>query len=155
MFKCKSLGMSAKRRLYEGVAIPTALYGAETWNMGAAERKRLNVMEMRSLRSMCGVTRMDRVRNEEVRRRTGVVKVLAERAEQGVLQWFGHVERMEEERLVKKITRSNVRGVRPRGRPRMRWMDSVKRALGARGMSVEQGRIAVHDRNEWRAVVNA
>ncbi len=98
---------------------------------------------------------MDRVRNEEVRRRTGVVKELAERAEQRVLRWFGHVERMEEERLVKKITRSEVRGVSPRGRPRMGWMDSVKRALGARRMSVEQGRMLVRDRNEWRAVVNA
>ncbi len=65
------------------------------------------------------------------------------------------MERMEEGHLVKKITRSDVRGVRPRGRPRMGWMDSVKRALGARGMSVEQGRVLVHDRNEWRAVVNA
>ncbi len=106
VLKCKSLGMSAKRRLYEGVVLPTVLYGAETWNMGAAERKRLNVMEMRGLRSMCGVTRMDRMRNEEVRRRTGFVKELAERAEQGMLRWFGHVERMEEERLVKKVTRS-------------------------------------------------
>ncbi len=48
---------------------------------------------------------------------------------------------MEEERLVKKVTRSNVRGVKPRGRPRMGWLDSVKRALGARGMSVDQGRV--------------
>ncbi len=72
-----------------------------------------------------------------------------------MLQWFGHVERMEEERLVKKITRSDVRGVRARGRPQMGWMDSVKRALGARGMSVEQGRMLVRDRNEWRAVVSA
>ncbi len=71
------------------------------------------------------------------------------------MQWFGHVERMEEERLVKKVTRSDVRGVRPRGRPRMGWLNSVKRALGARGMSVEQGRVLVHDRNEWRAVVNS
>ncbi len=85
VFKCKSLGMSAKKRLYEGVVVPTALYGAETWNMRAAESKRLNVMEMRCLRSMCGVTRMDRVRNDEVQRRTGVVKELAERAEQGLL----------------------------------------------------------------------
>ncbi len=67
--------------------------------MGAAERRRLNVMEMRCLRSICLVTRMDRVRNEEVRRRTGVVNELAER----VLRWFGHVERVEEERLVKKM----------------------------------------------------
>ncbi len=52
VFKCKSLGMSAERRLYEGVVVPTVLYGAETCNMGAAERKRLNVMEMRYLRSV-------------------------------------------------------------------------------------------------------
>ncbi len=95
---------------------------------------------------------MDRVRNEEVQRRTGVVKELAERAERRVLRLFGHVERMEEERLVKKVTRSDVRRVRPRGRPRMGWLDSVKRALGARGMSVEQGRVLVRDRNEWRAM---
>ncbi len=30
VFKCRSLGMSAKRRWYEGVVVPTALYGAET-----------------------------------------------------------------------------------------------------------------------------
>jgi len=76
--------MNAKRRLYEGVVVLTDLYGAETWNMGAAERRRLNVMEMRCLRSMYGVTRMDRVRNEEVQRRIGVVRELADRAEQGV-----------------------------------------------------------------------
>ncbi len=64
MFKCKSLGM----RLYEGVVVPTVMYGAEIWSMGAAKKRRLNVMEMRCLRSMCGVTRMDLVRNDEVRR---------------------------------------------------------------------------------------
>ncbi len=53
------------------------------------------------------------------------------------------------------ITRSDVRSVRPRGRPGMGWLDSVKRVLGARGMSVEQGRVLVHDRSEWRAIVNA
>ena len=134
--------------------MPTALYGSETWNLGAAERKKLNVGEMRCLRSMCGVTRLDRVRNEEIRRRTGVVRELAGRAEQGLLRWFGHVERMEDRRMVKKITRSGVRGMRPRGRPRTGWMASVKRALETRGVTVEQGRVIVRDRHEWRAVVN-
>jgi len=85
-FKCSSLEMNVKRRLYEGIVVPTALYGAETWKVGAAERRRLNVMEMRCLRSMCGVTRIDRVRNEEMRRRTGVVRELADQADQGVLR---------------------------------------------------------------------
>ena len=36
---------------------------------------------------------MDRVRNEEVRRRAGIEKELASRADQRVLRWFGHVHR--------------------------------------------------------------
>ena len=39
---------------------------------------------------------MDRVRNEEVRRRAGIEMELESRADQRVLRWFGHVERMED-----------------------------------------------------------
>ena len=39
---------------------------------------------------------MDRVRNEEVRRRAGIERELASRADQRILRWFGHMERMDE-----------------------------------------------------------
>ena len=39
---------------------------------------------------------MDRVRIEEVRRRAGKERELASKADQRVLRWFGHVERMDE-----------------------------------------------------------
>ena len=55
---------------------------------------------------------MDRVRKEDVRRRTGVTRELAGRSEQSVLRWFGHVWRMEEDRLVKRIIGPDARGVR-------------------------------------------
>ena len=41
------------------------------------------------------VSRMDRVRNEEVRRRLGIERELMSRANQRVLRWFWHVERMD------------------------------------------------------------
>ena len=44
---------------------------------------------------------MDRVRNEEVRRRAGIERELASRADQTVLRWFGHVERMDEFRMAR------------------------------------------------------
>ncbi|XP_076038213.1 uncharacterized protein LOC143023538 isoform X2 [Oratosquilla oratoria] len=125
----RHLGMDAKRRLYEGVIVPTALYGTETWNMTEEERRSLNVLEMKCLRSMIGVTRLDRVRNEEVRRRTGVERELGDRVDERVLGWFGHMERMSEERLVKEVWNAEVEGVNMRGHPRMRWMDGVKGAL--------------------------
>ena len=97
--------------------VPTALYAAETWGMKADDKKRLDVMEMRCLRSMCRVTRWDRLRNEEIRRRTGVLLERSKRAEQKGLRWFGHMERMDESRMVKRITGSRTRGVMRVGRP--------------------------------------
>ncbi len=146
--------MSAKRRLYEGVVVPTALYGAETWNTKEADRRRLDVFEMRCLRSMVGVTRLDRVRNEEVRRRAGVVRKMSERVDQRVLGWYGHMVRMNEERLTNRVWKAEVRGARLRGRPERGWMEGVGRALGVRGLSLEQGRENARDRREWRAIVN-
>ena len=46
---------------------------------------------------------MDRVRNEEVRRRAGIERQLASRADQKVLRWFGHVERMDEYRMGRRV----------------------------------------------------
>ncbi len=75
---------------------------------------------------------MNRVRNDEMSR-TVVLKELADRAEQRVLRWFGQVD-WTKGTWVKRITRPDVRGTRPRGTPQIGWMDSVKRALDARGM---------------------
>ena len=49
-----------------------------------------------------------------------------------MLALFGHREGIEEFRLVKIIVGSDVRGVNSRGRPRICWMDDVKRNLNAR-----------------------
>ena len=83
---------------------------------------------------------MDRVRNEEVRRRAGIERDLASRADQRVLRWFGRVERMDEYRMVRRVFMAEVSGGRVRGRPRFGWMDGVKLALGNRGMTVEGNR---------------
>ncbi len=40
---CVSNFECMQRKDYEGIIVPTALYGAETWNVGAAEMKRSNV----------------------------------------------------------------------------------------------------------------
>ena len=49
---------------------------------------------------------------------------------------------------------STTRRVLMAGRPRLGWMDSVKVALGTRGMTVEAARQCMKDRKEWRALVH-
>ena len=39
----RGLGIKAKKWLYEEVIVPMALYGAEAWGMGSAERRKVNV----------------------------------------------------------------------------------------------------------------
>ena len=108
--------------------------------MRRAESRKVNVLEMKCLRSLVGVSRMDRVRNEQVRRRAGIERESANRADQRVLRWFGHVERMDEYSMARRVLMVKVSGGRVRGRPRLGWMDGVKVALGNRGMTVEAAR---------------
>ena len=94
----RGLGIKAKKCLYEGVIVPTALYGADAWGMRSAERRKVNVLEMKCLRSLVGNLECHEwiVRNEEVRRRARTEMEIVSRADQKVLRWFGHVERMDE-----------------------------------------------------------
>ena len=62
-----------------------------------------------SLRSLVGVSRKDRVRNEEVSRRAGIERELPRRADLRVLRWFGHVERMDEYRMARRLLMAEVR----------------------------------------------
>ena len=150
----RELGIKVKKCLYEGVIVPTALYGTEAWGMRSAARRKVNVLEMKCLRSLVEVSRMDRVRNERVSRRGGIEWELVSRADQRVLRWFGHAKRMDEYRMARRVLMAEVSGGRVRGRPRLGWMDGVKVALGNRGMMVEAARQCAKDRKEWRALVH-
>ena len=52
--------------------------------MRSAERRKVNVLEMKCLRSLVEVSRMDRVRNEEVRRRAGIEREFASIVDQSI-----------------------------------------------------------------------
>ena len=49
---------------------------------------------------------------------------------------------------------SGVQGRRGRGRPNSVWMDGVRKALNDIGLTLEQAKMTVHDRVEWREFVN-
>ena len=57
--------------------------------MRNAERRKVNVLWMKSLRSLFGGSRMDRVKNQEVRRRAGIERELASRADKSVEMVWG------------------------------------------------------------------
>jgi len=66
------------------------------------------------------------------------------------ISWLGHLERMEEDRMNKKIFTQELEGTR-RGRPRKRWKEEVERDLQVLG--VRRWRDLVADRKKWKDIV--
>ena len=66
-----------------------------------------------------------------MRKRDGIERELASRADQRVLRWFALVERMNEYRMTRRVLIADVSGGPVRGIPRLGWMDSVKVAFQA------------------------
>ena len=55
MLSNSGLGINTKKCLYEGVFIPSVWYGAEAWGMRSAERRKVNVLVIKCLRSFIGI----------------------------------------------------------------------------------------------------
>ena len=67
---------------------------------------------------------------------------------EGVLRWFGHVERMGRDIIVKRVYVGGCTGSRSVCRSWKRWIYIVQECLKKRGLDVRQARRMVHDRSE-------
>ena len=110
-----------KGKVYNTVVRPAMIYGAETWAVKKAQEKTLDVADMRMLRWMSGVTKLDRIRNERIRGTTKVGEI-SKKVQGSRLNWYGHVLRREDEYVGKRVMAMEAPGKRRRGRPKRRWL---------------------------------
>jgi hypothetical protein len=84
---------------------------------------------MRMLRWICGHTRKDRIRNDNIRDKLGVAPI-QEKLVQHRLRWFGHIQQRPPEALVRSGILSRPENTRRgRGRLRLTWEEAIKRDL--------------------------
>ena len=92
---------------------------------------------------MLGVTRRDKIRNEDLRSRTGVKDVIVKVIE-AKGKWAGHVARMKNHESAKKTTEwtpwDRKRG---KGRPKRRWRDEIEQKAGSTWTQ------SAKNRDEW------
>ena len=150
----RDVSLKVKMKVFNAVVLPVLLYGATAWALTRTEEKRLDAFEMGMLRSITGVRWDDYVRNADIRARLGQPPV-SMKLRKARLKWFGHVERMGEERQVKRIFEAEMQGRRPVGRPRTRWKDVLLRDLDGSGLSIQEAAADALDRDRWREIVLA
>ena len=72
----RRMKVKIKGKVYKTIVGPAMVYGAETlWAVKKVHEKKMEVAEMNMLRWMCGVTRLDKIRNEKIRGRTKVGEI--------------------------------------------------------------------------------
>ena len=89
------------------------MYVAETWALKKAQENKLEVAEMRMPRWMCGVTKVDKIRNERIRGTTKVGEI-AKNIQERRLKWYVHVMRREEHSVGRRAMKMKVQGRRKR-----------------------------------------
>ncbi|XP_030765921.1 uncharacterized protein LOC115889932 [Sitophilus oryzae] len=112
---------------------------------------KLLAVEMDAIRRSARTSRLDRVRNGTIRDKMGRQKTIVEEIKSAQLNWYGHVRRMDNTRLPQKVLNWLPQKRRKRGRPRINWMESVKKAMSSRDLRDGDW----DERNQWQIVSDA
>ncbi|XP_070002810.1 uncharacterized protein [Nicotiana sylvestris] len=138
-----------KGKFYRAVVRPAMLYGTECWPVKNSHIQKMKVAEMRMLRWMCGHTRMDKIRNEDIREKVGVAP-MEDKMREVRLRWFGHIQRRSTDAPVRRCERLAVVGMRRgRGRPKKYWGEVIRQDMARLRITEDM----TLDRELWRSSI--
>ena len=147
----RHLRIATRVRVIKTYIWSTVLYGCESRTLTQETRKRLKAMEMWCWRRMLKISWTERKTNEsildDIGRRRELLAVIRRR----LMRFLGHVVRRED--LENLILTGRIEGRRGRGRPRIKYMDDTKSAIGG-GLTTQQIMYAARDREQWRSMIS-
>jgi hypothetical protein len=153
ILKRRSISQSIKIHLYKTIIRPVVIYGAKAWTLTNKNEKMLMTWERKILRKIYGPTKENRQwrikTNSELMTKYKSQNMTAIKNRR--LEWLGHVIRMNEARVVKKIFEEKLEGRKGRGQPKLRWIYDVEEDLGMLG--VKSWRRKALEREEWAFVI--
>lgn len=99
----RNIRKHTKKRIYNTIVKSVVIYGSESWEITKDNRRKLRATEMDFMRRSCRRSRLERVRNEVIRRDMDLDRDIIDEVEKKQLKWFGHTKRMKEERWPRRI----------------------------------------------------
>jgi hypothetical protein len=113
------------------MAVPVLLYGSETRTPRKRDCNRIQVAEMRYLRTVKGCTRLDQIRNEDIRNELGI-SPLSEKIIEYRNKSKAHLQIMEHTRIPLQVYKYKPSGKRDMDRQRRRWIHNSTRCWNMR-----------------------
>ncbi|XP_035658037.1 uncharacterized protein LOC118403431 [Branchiostoma floridae] len=149
----RGIRLETKLQVYKAIVLPILLYACETWTVYRRHAKRLNQFHTTRLRKILNIKWQDRIPDTEVLTSAGMPSIYT-MLMQSQLRWSGHLVRMPDHRLPKKLFYGELEeGARLRGGQKKRYKDSLKASLKAFDLKTDSWEHLASDRPQWRRAV--
>jgi hypothetical protein len=164
-FALKAMDDRTKGKLYEALVLGILLYGSETWALTTTNRQKLNKFHNSCVRYLCGARRAHK-RQHTPTMASLFAKLHVHNMDHYLntryIRWAGHVARMSENRLPRRMLTAWVDNPRPRGKSHYGYGHWLEKELNAAGVITERCALArgnvpswmqqAQDRASWRRV---
>ena len=117
------MNKETKLRIHNITAKAALKFGSEAWVLRKREEERLEAAQMKFLRHLLGITKLDKEKNA-LGKKTGAQNIVKE-IKQFQIKWLQHVQRTDRNRLPRQVLKYRPEGRRNIGRPKKRWRDQL------------------------------
>ena len=153
IFHNSGLSCATRRYVYKVTVLTVLFYGAETWTVKATHKRRLESFHRQCIRSILGISRTqqweERLTTKELAERFGMPWSMDICLSQHRLRWLGHLARMDDSRLPKRILFAEGVETRPRHGPKKRWRDSAVMDLRSQEIADSEWYALAQERDGW------
>ena len=147
MFQSKIITKRAKLKLYHSIIRPIVTYSCETWILKGNILTKLLVFKRKIFgpNNENGTWRIKTNQElDEIIKSKNIINFIRTQR----LSWLGHAERTQGTRMLKAIYSWNPVSRRPTGRPKIRWIDDVRKDI--QKLKVPNWKTLAQDRRGWK-----
>ena len=151
LWKNRNIRIDTKISVYKAAVVTSLLFGCETWTLRKAHFTQLERFHQTSLRKIARIRWFHKVTNYEVLERCKIGSIQS-MVESAVLRWTGHVIRMSDDRIPKKLLYGRITSGRGSRGNNISYINQVKRILRAGDIPLGNLEALAEPRAGWRTL---
>ena len=155
VFNSDKTSINIKMRIFQAYVCSVFLYNSELWTLTKKQEHKIDVFQRTLLRKVARITKLDRVRNEDLYGKTKG-QPWSHTIKKRRLNWLGHLLRLPSNTPARQALSEYERKVkRPVGRPKPTWVAHIIKECKSvtANINLTELEIMSKDRRTWRQFV--